>query len=523
MRKNPWGLEHLTQPDPELPSAYEQIRSGKLDPLPDDELVFKKAKFSWVGGAMDGVFGHLSSGTEPKKRIFGVVSAVQKLERDAQNKFLQELYELASQESFLSIVDFVVEELEKDSKLENGARLAAIGRYFATRFGRREAVKFGLALIGVFGSREDVEILKTLGKNDEFTLYAAVAIARVSEHPEQALWEMAKNVQGWGRVQIVRRLKDTQNEEMQAWMLRDGFRNDVMNEYLACICARTGHLHEALTQKFVDQPLLDGAADIIQALTEGGPAEGIDDYERAAEVCESYLNLVWARPTNGLNHLMTVLRLRSFLASPSDWTKRLTTGWTESRREQMKTICESIISRETWRPMVDAALASADEQAFFEGDQVAQALGIDTWEAHYKRVKESLISSSSWFRLMQQTDDTRIDEVLGFAESVLPLERIETGPGDELGLGPTFQPHSALDFILQDLSRFPHRGWRLIKTGLCSPVVRNRNMAIKALASWPRTSWTNEIQTVVQRARDAEPNKDVKQRLESLLVGAPAP
>jgi hypothetical protein len=292
-----------------------------------------------------------------------------------------------------------------------------------------------------------------------------------------------------------------------------------MNEYLACICARAGHLHEALARKFVDQSLLGGAADIIQALIAGGPAEDIDDYEHAAEVCETYLNLIWSRPANGLNHLLTVLRLRDFLADAPSWEKRLAASWTEPQRERMKTICESIATRETWKPLLAEALASANEQEFFEGDQVAQTLGIDTWEIHFKRVKDSPISSSSWYRLMKQTDETRIEDVLGFAESVLPLEQIETGPGDELGLGPAFQLHGVLDLILQDLPRFPNRGWRFIKAGLSSPVVRNRNMAIRALASWPRTSWADEMQTLVQRAWDAEPNKDVKQRFESLLAG----
>ncbi len=448
-------------------------------------------------------------------------TAVQRLEHDSRNEFLRELYDLASQESLLSVIDPLIAELEKSPKQENGIRLAAIGRYFATRFGRREAVKFGLALLGAFGSIEDSEIPRTLGKNDEFTLYAAVAAARLSEHPEQELWEMARSVRGWGRVQIVRWLKDTQDEEIRAWMLRDGFRNEVMNEYLACICARAGHLHEALALKFVDQPLLDGSADIIQALIEGGPAEGIDDYEHASEVCESYLNLIWSQPTSALNHFLTVLRVRNFLGGTSGWEKRLAAGWTEPQRERMKAICQSIVGRETWKPLLAEALASANEQEFFEGDQVAQLLGIDTWEVHLKRVRKSLISSSSWYRLMRQTDEVRIDDILRFAESVLPFEQIETGPGNELGLGPEFQPHGVLDFILQDLSRFPNRGWRFIKAGLSSPVVRNRNMAIRTLACWPRTSWTNEMQAVVQCARDAEPNKDVKQRLESLLEGAP--
>ncbi|MGH9455282.1 MAG: hypothetical protein ACRD2O_15080 [Terriglobia bacterium] len=88
-------------------------------------------------------------------------------------------------------------------------------------------------------------------------------------------------VHGWGRIQIVDRLVRTHDPQIQAWLLREGFRNSVMDEYLACICARADRLHEALKASGVDRPLLDGAAGIFRALIAGGPAEGIDEYEHA--------------------------------------------------------------------------------------------------------------------------------------------------------------------------------------------------------------------------------------------------
>ena len=145
------------------------------------------------------------------------------------------------------------------------------------RSAHREAVKFGTTLIGFAGSSDDLDILQSIGANEEFTLYSAIAITRVAPDPEQALWEIAKRVWNWGRIQFVQRLKDTKNVDIQRWMLREGFRNGVMDEYLACICAQTGRLDEALKQYPVDDALLDGAADIIHALIMGGPGEDIDD------------------------------------------------------------------------------------------------------------------------------------------------------------------------------------------------------------------------------------------------------
>jgi hypothetical protein len=119
--------------------------------------------------------------------------------------------------------------------------------------------------------------------------------------------------------------------------------------------------------------------------------------------------------------------------------------------------------------------------------------------------------------MLEQTDDSRIETVLAFAESALPLDQIATGAGDESGLGLKFKPHSALDWLLQALERFPGRGWRLIATGLQSPVVRNRNMALKAFIAWPREAWPAEANPVLEKAMTTETKEDLRNRLGQLL------
>src|SRR5262249_49124669 len=160
-------------------------------------------------------------------------------------------------EAILPSLDLLLAELTESLPSLDSGRLVELGRYFVIRSGHREAIKFGLVLIGLVGSSEDLEILEIIGKSEEFTLYVAAALSRIAPAPEQALWNLAKSARDWGRIQAVERLQETQNPAIQAWMLREGFRNGIMDEYLACICARAGRLHEALKQKDVDQPLLD--------------------------------------------------------------------------------------------------------------------------------------------------------------------------------------------------------------------------------------------------------------------------
>jgi hypothetical protein len=63
-----------------------------------------------------------------------------------------------------------------------------------------------------------------------------------------------------------------------AWLLREGFHNSVMSEYLAFTCAMAGNLHVALAAPQVDASLLRGAAELFIALANGGPAADLADY-----------------------------------------------------------------------------------------------------------------------------------------------------------------------------------------------------------------------------------------------------
>ena len=92
---------------------------------------------------------------------------------------------------------------------------------------------------------------------------------------------------------------------------------------------------------------------------------------------------------------------------------------------------------------------------------------------------------------------------------------------DELGIGPGYEAHQCLDVIVQDLDEYPGRGWPLLAAALRSPAIRNRNMALRALAAWPRADWPSEAESALEAARDAEPESEVRERIEAVLEGRP--
>src|SRR5260370_34809302 len=97
-------------------------------------------------------------------------------------------------------------------------------------------------------------------------------------------------------------------------MLGEGYKNSVMNEYLACICARAGRLHDALAPSTIDTGLLDSAAQLFRSMMSRGPAEDLDDYEHAAEAAERYGNHGWASPDANIQHSLGLRELGKYLA-----------------------------------------------------------------------------------------------------------------------------------------------------------------------------------------------------------------
>jgi hypothetical protein len=169
-----------------------------------------------------------------------------------------------------------------------------------------------------------------------------------------------------------------------------------------------------------------------------------------------------------------------------------------------------------WEQKVREALDSENDQTFWTGTQAARLLNIDAWDIYFERLKRG---EDRWYFTVQTNDPERIDRVIAFAEETLPLQRIASGPSDSIGVGPDFQDHSALDFLLQDLRRFPGKGWPLIQTGLQSPTVRNRNMAVQALAAWSRTAWPVEAEPLLKRAIELEPNDETRAIMVKALAG----
>ncbi|AWB43481.1 limonene hydroxylase [Paenibacillus sp. CAA11] len=510
------------------PSIYAYIcdkireQDGPLEgDLPDDEEFWAGDKMRLVAGGMDGIIAHHGAGSDPDKDIQELLNLLVQQTQSPSDQTRKATYEKLIQDQLLiSNIDTILRGIRETSGIKPGP-LYYEAKWFAEHGAHRNVVKFGIALLGLFDSQsaEAVqELIFTLGRHDEFTLYAVVAIQNGLENSNDTLFKLAQKVDGWGKIHIVERLEPN-SQKIKDWLLRDGCQNRIMDEYLAWTCAMNGELHAALTAQELDQELFEGATDILQALLNGGPAEEMDDYEYASAAITAYLRHAAQRELS-LKHLLTLIDLKDYLEEedPDRWEHRMETGWTAELRQDGLAVCVKLISLPDWTGKILHTLKQSDGTGaeHYYAVTCARRLGMDIWELLFDRLSRNPLEASLYQELMKSQERERIGKLVQFAEAHLPLQEIATGPADETGFGPGFESHRCLVSILQSLGAYEGLGKKLIFTGLNSPVMNNRNMAVKALESWELAVWGDGITNALAELSAKEPNETVKESIRQL-------
>ncbi len=521
-----WRLGILRLPwEAARPAIYQFVLAnlrpdGSLGPdtpaLPDEPV--DPDKLRWAAGASDGVFKrHLQVG-EVAERVKEVLAALEAVLIRAEADSLRRFYSLVIEQSILAIADPLLEELRPKVR-DRAERVRELGHWLATRAPDRNAVKFGMALLGVAFTAEDRKVLDVLGSHEEFTLYAAVALGQQVDPPDLALFALAKRVHGWGRIELIERLAETRVDEIRSWLLREGYSNDVMYEYTALICAETGGLLAELEKPFIDAALLHGSAEILLTLLEGdgGPAAGMADYAEGARAAALYLGHL-ENNDGTVFDVLTAGALRDYADAEGASRCR----WTSEERMAIRVRAQAILNRRSWSSHVDQAFESGDRVVVDRAVRAARILGFDLWERLFDRVAQDSDDSMTWHWVSQTEDPQRIARLAAFAEARFDLAALATGPGESLGIGPGSQPYLLLESVLGALAKAPKVGMELVRTAMSSPVVRNRFQALRVLAAWGKENWPVGTVEWLREHLGREPNGKVREVFERVIAGQSA-
>lgn len=498
----------------------ERLRSGQpaAVALPDqpepgpDEL-------RWEPGALDGLMTHHAGVPESSTLSGRLCDLILRACERPSRRCLWRLHEALAEHPALEYLDALLEELVQRPWVDPDT-LREVGLWLATCGTQRDPVKVGIGLIGISGVGDARGTLLVLGRSDEFTLYVAVAFANTADDPEGSLWELAQHVEGWGRIHAVERLAHTRDPGIKAWLLREGYRNTVSNEYLAFVAATTGELARALEARRIDDALRRGAGDMIRALLSGGPAENMDDYHDGAAAVSAYLRHV-DPPRGRLDDFVTVAAISDHLAdAAADWDRRAARGWSATVRQWMESRCAEVLAHQHWARLAVEGLSATDDPTVERAHAVARRLHVNTFEIDLGRLQQRSLDPKGWQRVLSDCPVRRLEEVLDIARRSLPLRAIASGPGHDLGLGSEHVPHGCLSVIVQALCRYPGHGWDLIAVALQSPVTHNRNAALCTLTAWGRDAWPPDVREVLEDVRHREPLVDTRDAIETMLTAA---
>jgi len=400
-------------------------------------------------------------------------------------------------------------------------RLYDLGRLLVRTSGRRAPVKLGISLFGFFEEGLHVEVLTGLARHDEFTWYAVEALCRGLDDPEPAVRKLAQQATGWGRVAAVRHLATmARRPESLDWMLRHGYRSTVGAEHLALAVATSGRLTAALAARDVDDEVLDAGVAIVRSLLRPGAPETIDDYGDGARSVAFVLNLLRSR-ARGLDHLLALGDIDRFVTSPGDWAARGERDWTPEARTAVHEVCAEMLAWSWWPARIEAGLRSADPVEFGQAAEAARMLGVDAVPALLSRLGFHGLDTEAWRCLFEQVGEGKVDAAVALAAERLPLAEIATGPAGDMLDGSRHVAHECLDVVLSGLAAWPAKGWPLVQAALASPVVRNRNLALRTLDCWGRPAWPEDAVRTLQVARQREPEVEVRRRIERILAGQP--
>lgn len=494
------------------------ILTAAASDLPDEKKDDDNVRFA--PGLMDAMFG-VDDSEDSKKRITELTQHLHKIATIGNKGSEQRFYQLITENNgVIGIIDgFLLSVIDKALPIQ--PYLFNYAKDLATRTDKRDAVKFGIAILGLCQNKSILTDIKILGLHDEFTLYSTVAIANISDNVLNDLWELAQKVDGWGKIQLVDRLARPElDEAIKNWLILEGYKNNIMYEYLAYTCATSGELHRKLETGQIDKKLFKSASDIIEALiVEHSPAEDITTYSFAAQVIQDFIRHAKEHAT-GISDFTMLHKIKDFLTGlQNDIGEQERNGWNQDIISNCIIEIVAILNSRDWKVIANEGLQSKDSATYWNAKQASERLGIDLWEPVWKRLGENLMESASWYDVAQYSKPEHSDIIIEFALKHLPLDELATGPKDSNGFGEHYHKHASLEYVTTYLENYPTKGEKIILAALKNPVTRNRNMAIKVLDKWKQENWSPAIEKAIRHLQEIEPNENTKENIERLLNG----
>ena len=242
----------------------------------------------FADGALDGItlyhFGQSSIDAAGKRKMIKALNAANRDEREAEKLFA----ELAENYSAVGIVDAFQRYIMDHRRRLSARVLKHTAFYMIYHSTNVECVKYGLEILELMADIDEQgkTAIRRLGLCDEFSAQAVWIFSRLDGGNDE-IFNLAKNLSGWGRIHAVAALKP-ETPEIRRWLLFEGINNYVMPQYSALAVWVKAGVGELLKSDITDEEF-HAVSKILGALLDEGPAEGISGLDDAEEAVRDYL------------------------------------------------------------------------------------------------------------------------------------------------------------------------------------------------------------------------------------------
>ncbi|MBQ6795539.1 MAG: hypothetical protein IJO83_05280 [Clostridia bacterium] len=497
-------------------SVYETIvenmtRDGKLPEGFSLDAPAKAGEVRFAPGAMEGTMAYHwgikfdKKGAEKLAKKILLLCGEKEISENKKKAIEKKIENAVNNSHCLSVVDNMQEELYKNGEKINGDKLFDYGCRLAFEGTDIECVKLGIALLGMFNAADEwlCERLSCLGVYEELTLFVAVAFSNY-KNGNSLLFDLAKRVNGWGRIHILERL-EPENDEIKEWIFKCGYKNNIMEEYSALGCAKKGDYIGILRKDCLDREELDASCELFCALIDEGPVKGMSVYEHAEEAVKLLVGHL-KRQAESILHFGTVTDIKRWIEE-SDLDKK----------DDLIDVCDSILQEDCVKVEIERCITDGNVWDVNRAVNLGYKLNMDNSGLIYEAIKRNP-TELHWQINNIKNNREYVEELIKLYEKLLPLEKMTTGASLNIFPKEYIREFHAMDSVLNALDKYPALGEKFLVSALSSPGTRGRHSACRVIEAWIEEGCvSDDIIRSLKAAVKNEVDKELKDRMNKII------
>ncbi|WP_346235817.1 hypothetical protein MKY04_10280 [Lysinibacillus telephonicus] len=392
---------------------------------------------------------------------------------------------------------FVLEEIDEQ-------RVQQEAIWLLEHAAHREVVKFAIIILGCTDCESMKERVKILALHEEFTGVALFALKNGTSNSNDSIWQIAKSVSGWGKIEAINFLEPN-TEEIRLWILTEGTKNNAMNHYSSLICAEKGKLDIMLHESEISKELFIGAGEIILGLLGEVTHQAIDEYEYSGQVLMRYTYHAKTH-CSGLEHFYILTRIAKYMSEDEEtWNERYATNWKPHERQAVKEAILEIAKDPIWIQQTSSILHSGNKKDT-HALAIAQYYKLDITELLFEKLKNDPNNLDYHMAIIATKDRKAIEALVTFMDRFESFEKL------------TEDEHFIIISLLEALGEYEGTGLHFIEKCLRSDDSSFQYFALNTLEKQDKRHWDRpDFIDVIQKIANKSKEKENRQLAKNLL------